>query len=92
VGRNELAIHHRHARNECWSVLMRCPFPWMPFVLLGKALSQARYASTRGWYWLRQEPVWWWQAMAGIPKAWRQRQPVRWESYRLWLKAMQNGA
>ncbi|OLE37161.1 MAG: hypothetical protein AUI36_26665 [Cyanobacteria bacterium 13_1_40CM_2_61_4] len=26
--RNEIRIHHRHARNEFWSTVMRCPFPF----------------------------------------------------------------
>ena len=26
--RDEIRIHHRHARNELWSTLMRCPFPF----------------------------------------------------------------
>ena len=26
--RDEMRIHHRHARNELWSTLMRCPFPF----------------------------------------------------------------
>ena len=25
--RDEIRIHHRHARNELWSTVMRCPFP-----------------------------------------------------------------
>lgn len=86
IGRNEISIHHRHARNECWSVLIRCPFPWMPFVMLGKTLSQAKYAASRGWNWLRQEPKWWAMALAGSVHALRHRQPVRWKSYREWLR------
>ena len=27
-GRDEICVHHRHARNEFWSTLMRCPFPF----------------------------------------------------------------
>ena len=26
--RDEIRIHHRHARNELWSTLLRCPFPF----------------------------------------------------------------
>src|SRR5881394_3161090 len=26
--RNEMRVHHRHARNEFWSTVMRCPFPF----------------------------------------------------------------
>jgi GT2 family glycosyltransferase len=92
VGRNELSIHQRHSRNECWSALMRCPSPWMPLILLGKTASQARYAARRGWDWLCREPGWWFQALAGAPKVWRHRRPVRRESYRAWLRAMRKGS
>ena len=46
--RSEMRIHHRHARNEFWSVLLRCPFPYAPGVALYRALSQFRYACQRG--------------------------------------------
>jgi GT2 family glycosyltransferase len=88
VGRNEISIHQRHARNEAWSVLMRCPMPWMPLILLGKAISQARYAKSRGWNWLCKEPQWWWAAIIGAPRAWRFRHPVSWRAYCLWIRAI----
>ena len=33
--RDEIRIHHRHARNELWSTLMRCPFPFALGMLPG---------------------------------------------------------
>lgn len=86
VGRYELAIHHRHSRNEVWSVLMRCPWPWMPLVIVGKAASQARYAARRGPTWLMQEPTWWAAALRGARKALRYRKPIRWADYRNWIR------
>jgi GT2 family glycosyltransferase len=45
--RNEMRNHHRHARNEMWSVFLRCPFPYVVPVALYRALSQFRYAWRR---------------------------------------------
>jgi GT2 family glycosyltransferase len=84
AGRSEIRNHHRHARNEMWSVLMRCPFPWLPFVAAFRAFRQAGYAAKRGW--LLREPVWWWLTLKGIGKALRQRRPIAWRAYRGWME------
>ncbi len=60
--RDEIRIHHRHARNEFWSTLMRCPLPFAPGLLAWRFVSQFRYACKRGWSWVIREPNWWWQA------------------------------
>src|SRR5438132_14236210 len=65
--RDETHTHHRHARNELWSTLMRCPFPFAPVILIWRVFSQFRFACKRGWSWVVREPIWWWQALAGIP-------------------------
>lgn len=83
--RDEIRIHHRHARNEFWSSLMRCPFPFALGVLGWRAASQFRYACKRGWSWVVREPRWWAQAVAGIPYFIRKRKPVSWEAYKRWL-------
>ena len=83
--RDEIRIHHRHARNEFWSSLMRCPFPFALGVLGWRAASQFRYACRRGWSWVVGEPRWWAQAVAGIPYFIRKRKPVSWEAYKRWL-------
>jgi GT2 family glycosyltransferase len=83
--RDEIRIHHRHARNEFWSSLMRCPFPFALGVLGWRAASQFRYACRRGWSWVVREPRWWAQAVAGIPYFIRKRKPVSWEAYKRWL-------
>lgn len=85
VARSELRNHHRHARNEFWSTLMRCPMPYAPLVAGYRVLSQFRYASRRGVAWVVREPAWWWQAVRGIPGALRRRRPVSWKGYRRWL-------
>ena len=83
--RDEIRVHHRHARNEFWSSLMRCPFPFALGVLGWRVASQFRYACRRGWSWVVREPRWWAQAVAGIPYFVRKRKPVSWEAYKRWL-------
>ena len=83
--RDEMGIHHRHARNEFWSTLMRCPFPFAIAIAAGRVLSQLGYAFKRGRSWVIREPVWWGQAVAGIPYCLRKRMRVSWASYKRWL-------
>lgn len=90
TGRNELGNHHRHARNEQWSIWIRCPWPWWPLLSLRRAAGQFRYACKRGPAWVVREPVWWGEAVRGFRQAWSQRQPVAWEAYRRWMKLLRN--
>jgi GT2 family glycosyltransferase len=83
--RDEIRIHHRHARNELWSTLIRCPFPFAIGIVVWRVFSQFRYACKRGWSWVIREPAWWWQALAGVPYCLRKRRPVSWASYKRWL-------
>jgi GT2 family glycosyltransferase len=85
-GRNEIRIHHHHARNEYWSTLMRCPSPYVLGMLAWRVFSQFRYASKRGWSWVVREPIWWCQALIGIPYCLRRRRPVSWAAYKRWLR------
>ena len=84
-GRDEIRIHHRHACNEFWSTLMRCPFPFALGLLAWRVFSQFRYACKRGWSWVVREPFWWARALAGVPYCVRKRRPVSWASYKRWL-------
>jgi GT2 family glycosyltransferase len=84
--RNELRTHHRHSRNEFWSTLIRCPFPQVLGLAAYRIFSQFRYACKRGASWVFREPVWWWQAMAGIPYCLKRRHPIPWPRYRAWLE------
>jgi GT2 family glycosyltransferase len=83
--RDEVRVHHRHARNEFWSTLMRCPFPFAIGMIAWRVFSQLRYACKRGWSWVVREPAWWLQAVAGIPYCVRNRRPVSWGGYKRWL-------
>ena len=83
--RDEIRIHHRHARNEFWSTLMRCSLPFAFGIIAWRVLSQFRYACKRGQSWVVREPLWWAQALAGIPYCLGKRRPVSWAGYRRWL-------
>jgi GT2 family glycosyltransferase len=83
--RSEIRNHHRHARNEFWSTLQRCPFPYALLMVAWRVFSEFRYACKRGVGWVVREPVWWWQALAGIPYCLKNRRPVSWAGYKKWL-------
>jgi GT2 family glycosyltransferase len=84
--RDEIRIHHRHARNEFWSTLMRCPLPFAVGMVAWRVFSQFRYACKRGWSWVAREPLWWCEALAGIPYCVRKRRPVPWAGYKRWVR------
>jgi GT2 family glycosyltransferase len=86
--RSEVRNHHRHARNEVWSVLMRCPAPQVVAVAAFRALRQFGYAWSRGW--AVREPQWWWACLAGVPACLRQRRPLPWQRYRAWMELARN--
>ena len=91
TARNEKRTHHRHARNEFWSALIQVPFPYVIPVAAYRVFSQFRYACSRGLNWIVREPAWWPQALVGIPRCLRERQPVSWATYRAWLALPENG-
>jgi GT2 family glycosyltransferase len=84
--RSEMRNHHRLARNEFWSTIMRCPFPFAVGIAAWRVFSQFRYACKRGWSWVIREPAWWWQAVAGIPYCLTKRRPVSWSGYKRWVR------
>jgi GT2 family glycosyltransferase len=86
AARSEMRNHHRHSRNEFWGVLLRCPFPQCFGLAAYRICSEFRYACRRGFSWVIREPVWWWQALSGIPYCLRKRQSIPWSRYKAWLK------
>ena len=84
--RNEIRTHQRHARNELWSVLLRCPMPQLLAVAPFRVLRQFFYACQRGWPWVWREPRWWWQCLGGIARCLRARSPLTWQRYRAWMQ------
>ena len=86
AGRSQIKRHHQNARNELWSVFMRCPWPWLPLVSLFRISTQFRYASSEGVRWAVREPVWWYEFLAGIDHCIRSRRPVAWSCYLAWMR------
>ncbi len=85
VSRNEIRNHHRHARNEQWSLWRRCPIPYVLFLSPYRIFRQFQYAWSRGWRWVVQEPIWWWAMLKGLPHTLYQRQAIHWSVYRHWI-------
>ncbi len=86
ANRREVRIHHRHARNEQWSIWMRCPFPQLIALSLYRLIRQLVYAASRGPGWLAREPAWWLQAFRGAAHCLRARRPVPWRVYLGWMR------
>ena len=86
VNRNEIRIHHLHARNELWSALMRCPMPQLLAVAPFRVWRQFLYACKRGWSWVWREPRWWWQCLAGLARCLSSRRALAWPRYRAWMQ------
>ena len=85
--RSQVRNHHRHARNEFWSTVIRCPFPQLIFICGYRCLSQMSFSLRYGGLsWLIREPAWWFQAAAGLPQAIKRRSPLTWAGYRKWLR------
>jgi len=84
--RSEIRNHHRHSRNELWSTVLRCPFPQVIALGAYRIFAQFRYACKRGCSWVVREPVWWWQALAGVLYCLTKRNPVPWPRYKSWLQ------
>jgi len=88
--RNEMRVHFFQARNEIWSVIIRCPAPWFIGVGLFRALRQLNYARIRGFSWLVHEPAWWMSCLAGLPACFARRKPLLWKKYRGWMELLRN--
>lgn len=83
--RNMLTRHWLNARNELWSVVIRCPFPYILLLLPFRVVRQFVFAVSQGFSWWIREPLWWWRAIRGMPICLGQRKPIRWRTYREWL-------
>jgi hypothetical protein len=81
-----LSTHHFNARNELWSVLIRCPLGLLPFIALYRVWRQFTYACCRGLKWALQEPLWWADAARGLPMILRQRSKISLRSYWKWMR------
>lgn len=86
TNRNNLRTHHLNARNEMWSVWMRCPWPWLPTVSLFRMFRQFYYAFGEGLSWAIREPLWWWSAILGAVQCANRRAPISWTTYLAWMR------
>lgn len=86
--RDELRTHQRHARNELWSVFLRCPVPQCFAVALFRIVRQFGFACRRGWHWSSREPVWWLACLRGLPLCLRARAPLPWPRYLAWMRLL----
>ena len=91
VKREPTRRHHLNARNELWSVWMRCPFPQVLLVSLFRVLRQFQYACSEGFSWVVREPLWWWSAVQGFRPCWKNRRPIAWPVYFYWMKLARTG-
>ena len=83
LNRNEQRTHHRHARNEACSVVMRYPWPLVIPGIIARLSAQFRYALRRGWG-LRETLVWL-DVFRRLPRAIIERQPVSSQSLKIWV-------
>mgnify|MGYP000276875859 CR=1 FL=1 len=84
--RNMQSRHHKNARNEFWSVVMRCPFPHVIWVGAYRLSRQVLYGASRGRAWLVEEPKWIVDAFRQIKIPISERQPTSWPVYWRWLR------
>lgn len=84
--RSEIRTHQYHARNELWSVFLRCPAPQLFAVAAFRVARQFGYACRRGPAWAAREPVWWARCLAGLPRCFANRRPIPWRIYWNWMK------
>jgi GT2 family glycosyltransferase len=86
VNRHEGRRQRLHARNELWSVLLRCPWPYLPAVALFRVWRQLRFAATQGPWDMLLQPVWWLSALHGLPQCLAGRSAIPWRTYWGWMR------
>jgi hypothetical protein len=86
ANRRPLQRHHFNARNELWSVWLRCPWPWLPMVAAYRMARQFVYACSESASWVIREPSWWLAALRGWNQCRASRRPVRWQTYYRWMR------
>jgi hypothetical protein len=90
VNRDLIRRHHLTARNELWSVWLRCPWPWVLLVSIYRVIRQFLYASSQGARWMIREPVWWAEAAKGMKLCFEERGSASWGVYYQWMRLARN--
>src|SRR5262249_3208970 len=90
VNRAAMSRHLQNARNELWSVWLRCPWPWVPVISAYRIARQFVYACSEGARWTLTEPRWWAAALKGVARCRQQRGPVCWRVYARWMRLARN--
>lgn len=90
INRKPIKRHHSNARNELWSVWLRCPWPWLPIVSAYRLLRQFVCACAESGAWAICEPIWWLAALKGCHRCLRLRRPVPWRIYYHWMRLARN--
>jgi len=85
-----LRRHQLNARNELWSVWLRCPWPWLPVVSCYRILRQFLHVVRQHPAWALREPFWWLAAMNGLGQCLEARRPVPFSTYLQWLRLARN--
>lgn len=75
-----------NARNELWSVWIRCPWPFLLPVSIFRMGRQFQFACSRGFSWAIRQPLWWFEALLGIRHCLKARCAIRWRHYYQWMK------
>jgi len=86
TNREVIQRHHLNARNELWSVWLRCSWKWLPLVTAYRAARQLVHASAQGAQWVMREPAWWREAFKGIGLCREQRRAMPWQTYYRWMR------
>jgi hypothetical protein len=84
------ARHHLNARNEFWSVVMRCPFPFVFLIATYRICRQLVYGALQGWAWFVDEPKWIIDAFCNIHLPLAERSSISWSIYLKWMRLARN--
>lgn len=87
--RNLITRHGLNARNELWSVILRCPMPYLVAIAPLRVIRQLAFSFSMGSHWAKREPAWWWQAAKSISLVWSKRKAIPWPIYYNWMKLAQ---
>ncbi|MBA3960655.1 MAG: glycosyltransferase [Chthoniobacterales bacterium] len=83
---DQMPRHHLQARNEVWSVWLRCPLPWVLVMTIYRVARQFLFAALQGFGWAMREPYWWKMAVCNLRQVIKNRRAVSSRIYFGWLR------